>query len=142
MYKIYFLFLIAVLVRDSGAPSLSSTVTVICKVLDENDHSPMFLLPTSEIRIPENQQPSIVYITRAVDMDAGDNGALRYKIISKLHSIFISTDEYPGLRLALILPGLSSSCLVHMLLSCRKKKSFIPLSALISTFQAYFQSGF
>ncbi|OPJ75325.1 protocadherin-23 isoform B [Patagioenas fasciata monilis] len=75
-------FSIKVLVRDSGAPSLSSMVTIICKVLDENDHSPMFLLPTSEIRIPENQQPSIVYITRAVDMDAGDNGALRYKIIS------------------------------------------------------------
>ncbi|KAK2541656.1 Dchs2 [Columba guinea] len=76
------IFSIKVLVRDSGAPSLSSTVTIICKVLDENDHSPMFFLPTSEIRIPENQQPSIVYITRAVDMDAGDNGALRYKIIS------------------------------------------------------------
>lgn len=93
-------------------------------MLDENDHSPMFLLPTSEIRIPENQQPSIVYITRAVDMDAGDNGALRYKIISKLHSDFISIDQevhkqqYPGFRLALILPGLSSCCLVHMLLSC------------------------
>ncbi|XP_068260197.1 protocadherin-23 [Nyctibius grandis] len=74
-------FSIKVLVRDSGTPSLSSTVTVICKVLDENDHSPMFLLPTSEIRIPENQEPSVVYITRAVDMDAGNNGALRYKII-------------------------------------------------------------
>ncbi|PKU47422.1 protocadherin-23 [Limosa lapponica baueri] len=74
-------FSIKVLVRDSGTPSLSSTVTVICTVLDENDHSPTFLLPTFEIRIPENQQPSVVYITRAVDMDAGNNGALRYKII-------------------------------------------------------------
>ncbi|XP_053922020.1 protocadherin-23 [Cuculus canorus] len=75
------IFSIKVLVRDSGTPSLSSTVTVICKVLDENDHSPTFLLPASEIRIPENQQPSVVYVTRAVDMDAGNNGALRYKII-------------------------------------------------------------
>uniref|UniRef100_A0A663LQZ6 Cadherin domain-containing protein n=1 Tax=Athene cunicularia TaxID=194338 RepID=A0A663LQZ6_ATHCN len=76
-----------ILVRDSGTPSLSSTVTVICTVLDENDHSPMFLFSTSEIHIPENQQPSVVYIARAVDMDAGDNGALRYKIIGKLLSI-------------------------------------------------------
>uniref|UniRef100_A0A8C3J6Z4 Cadherin domain-containing protein n=1 Tax=Calidris pygmaea TaxID=425635 RepID=A0A8C3J6Z4_9CHAR len=74
-------FSIKVLVRDSGTPSLSSTVTVICTVLDENDHSPTFLLPTSEIHIPENQQPSVVYVTRAIDMDAGNNGALRYKII-------------------------------------------------------------
>ncbi|XP_014798528.1 PREDICTED: protocadherin-23 [Calidris pugnax] len=74
-------FSIKVLVRDSGTPSLSSTVTVICTVLDENDHSPTFLLPTSEIHIPENQQPSVIYVTRAIDMDAGNNGALRYKII-------------------------------------------------------------
>ncbi|XP_075356614.1 protocadherin-23 [Mycteria americana] len=74
-------FSIKVLVRDSGTPSLSSTVTVICAVLDENDHSPTFLLPTSEIRIPENEEPSVIYITQAVDMDAGNNGALRYKII-------------------------------------------------------------
>ncbi|XP_059674194.1 protocadherin-23, partial [Gavia stellata] len=74
-------FSIKVLVRDSGTPSLSSTVTIICTVLDENDHSPTFLLPTSEICIPENQQPSVIYITQAVDMDAGNNGALRYKII-------------------------------------------------------------
>uniref|UniRef100_A0A8B9S4G9 Cadherin domain-containing protein n=1 Tax=Apteryx owenii TaxID=8824 RepID=A0A8B9S4G9_APTOW len=67
--------------RDSGTPSLSSTVTVICKVLDENDYSPKFLFPVSEIRIPENQQPSIVHIALAVDEDAGNNGTLRYEII-------------------------------------------------------------
>ncbi|KAM9193151.1 protocadherin-23 [Mergus octosetaceus] len=75
------LFSIKVLVRDGGTPSLSSTVTVICKVLDENDCSPKFLFPVSEIHIPENQQPSVVYVAGAVDMDAGNNGALRYHII-------------------------------------------------------------
>nr|XP_047927782.1 protocadherin-23 [Anser cygnoides] len=74
-------FSIKVLVRDGGTPSLSSTVTVICKVLDENDCSPKFLFPVSEIHIPENQQPSVVYVAGAVDMDAGNNGALRYQII-------------------------------------------------------------
>uniref|UniRef100_A0A8C3B786 Cadherin domain-containing protein n=1 Tax=Cairina moschata TaxID=8855 RepID=A0A8C3B786_CAIMO len=74
-------FSIKVLVRDGGTPSLSSTVTVICKVLDENDCSPKFLFPVSEIHIPENQQPSVVYVAGAVDMDAGNNGALRYHII-------------------------------------------------------------
>ncbi|KAJ7419526.1 hypothetical protein WISP_53472 [Willisornis vidua] len=74
-------FSIKVFVQDSGTPSLSSTVTVICTVLDENDHSPMFLFPTSEIYVPENQQPSVVYVSQAVDKDAGNNGALRYKIV-------------------------------------------------------------
>ncbi|XP_067992853.1 protocadherin-23, partial [Melanerpes formicivorus] len=74
-------FSIKVLVRDSGALSLSSMVTVICTVLDENDHTPTFLVPDPAIQIPENQQPSVIYITQAVDMDAGNNGALRYKII-------------------------------------------------------------
>ncbi|OXB52904.1 hypothetical protein ASZ78_013298 [Callipepla squamata] len=73
-------FSIKVLVRDGGTPSLSSTATVICKVLDENDNSPKFFFPVFEIHIPENQQHSVVYIARAADMDAGNNGALRYKI--------------------------------------------------------------
>ncbi|XP_021249506.1 protocadherin-23, partial [Numida meleagris] len=73
-------FSIKVLVRDGGTPSLSSTATVICKVLDENDSSPKFFFPVFEICIPENQQPSVVYVARAADMDTGNNGALRYKI--------------------------------------------------------------
>jgi len=121
--KFVLFLLILVLVQDGGTPPLSSTVIVICKVLDENDHSPMFLLPAPEIHIPENQQPSVIYITRAVDVDAGNNGALRYKIIGKLHSIiFVSVNQevykqqYPSFRLVLILPGLP------MFLSCGKKK--------------------
>ncbi|KAM9143867.1 protocadherin-23 [Pangshura tecta] len=72
---------IKVLVRDSGTPSLSSTATVICKVLDENDNTPKFLLPVPEIQILENQEPAIVHTTLAVDIDAGINGTLRYQII-------------------------------------------------------------
>ncbi|XP_067407966.1 protocadherin-23 [Emydura macquarii macquarii] len=77
---------IKVLVRDSGTPSLSSTATIICKVLDENDYTPKFLLPASElpaseIQIPENEESAIVYTARAVDLDAGNNGTLRYRII-------------------------------------------------------------
>lgn len=87
--KFAFFLLILVLVWDSKTPSLSSTVTVVFTVLDKNDHSPMFLFPPSEIIIPENQQPSVVYIIQAVDMDFGNNGALRYKIIGKLHSIIL-----------------------------------------------------
>lgn len=136
--KFAFFLLILVLVQDGGTPSLSSTVTVICKVLDKNDHSPRFLLPASEIYIRENQQPSVIYITWAVDMDAGNNGALRYEIIGKLHFIFVSISQkvykqqYPSLRLVLILPDFPSSCLVSMLLLCggEKKKIFHPFVSI------------
>lgn len=77
------------MVRDGGTPSLSSTATVVCKVLDENDSSPEFFFPVFEIWIPENQQPSAVYLARAADMDAGNNGALRYKISGKLYLVVI-----------------------------------------------------
>lgn len=77
------------MVRDGGTPSLSSTATVVCKVLDENDSSPEFFFPVFEIHIPENQQPSAVYLARAADMDAGNNGALRYKISGKLYLVVI-----------------------------------------------------
>lgn len=117
-------------------------MTVICKVLDENDCSPKFLFPVSEIHIPENQQPSVVYVAEAVDMDAGNNGALRYHIIGKLYPIiFISVNQeackqqYLGCRLP---PALSTSFFYVE----REKKSFTPLSALISPFQAHLQSVF
>lgn len=65
-------------------PSLSSTAAIVCKVLDENDYTPEFLLPVSEMQIPENQEPTVVHTALAADMDTGNNGTLRYQIIGKL----------------------------------------------------------
>uniref|UniRef100_K7G291 Cadherin domain-containing protein n=1 Tax=Pelodiscus sinensis TaxID=13735 RepID=K7G291_PELSI len=84
---------IKVLVRDGGTPSLSSTATIICRVLDENDYTPKFLLPVPEIQIPENQEPAVVHTTLAIDLDAGDNGTLRYHIIGgNIGEYFILND--------------------------------------------------
>ncbi|XP_010211059.1 PREDICTED: protocadherin-23, partial [Tinamus guttatus] len=93
-------FYIKVLVRDSGTPSLSSTVTVVCKVLDENDYSPKFLFPVSEIYILENQQPSIVHTVLAVDEDKGNNGALRYEIIGGNAGEYFTLNSTSGKLLA------------------------------------------
>ncbi|CAM5108092.1 unnamed protein product [Eretmochelys imbricata] len=91
---------IKVLVRDSGTPSLSSTATVICKVLDENDNTPTFLLPVPEIQILENQEPTIVHTTLAVDIDAGNNGTLRYQIIGGNIGEYFSLNDTSGELLA------------------------------------------
>ncbi|EMP24920.1 Protocadherin-23 [Chelonia mydas] len=91
---------IKVLVRDSGTPSLSSTATVICKVLDENDNTPTFLLPVPEIQILENQEPAIVHTTLAVDRDAGNNGTLRYQIIGGNIGEYFTLNDTSGELLA------------------------------------------
>ncbi|XP_074850070.1 protocadherin-23 [Carettochelys insculpta] len=91
---------IKVLVRDRGTPSLSSTATVICKVLDENDHTPEFLLPVPEIQIAENQEPAIVHTILAVDMDASNNGTLRYQIIGGNIGEYFTLNDTSGELLA------------------------------------------
>ncbi|KAJ8782476.1 hypothetical protein J1605_010184 [Eschrichtius robustus] len=87
-----------VLVRDGGAPALSGTTTILCTVGDENDHAPEIIVPrhdidhAPEIIVPrhdievlENQEPGLVYTVLASDMDAGNNGAVRYHIIGKYY---------------------------------------------------------
>ncbi|XP_076995860.1 protocadherin-23 [Tamandua tetradactyla] len=81
-------FTLRVLVRDGGAPSLSSTATLLCTVEDENDHAPEFIVPSHDTEVPENQEPEVVYTILASDMDAGKNGAVQYQIT---HG---NTDEY------------------------------------------------
>ncbi|KAF7244105.1 Protocadherin-23, partial [Varanus komodoensis] len=75
------IFTIKVLARDSGNPILSSTTTVVFRVLDENDHAPKFLLPVSEIQIMENQELSTILTVLAKDEDAAENGTVQYRII-------------------------------------------------------------
>ncbi|XP_059779938.1 protocadherin-23 [Balaenoptera ricei] len=77
-----------VLVRDGGAPALSGTTTILCTVGDENDHAPEIIVPRHDIEVLENQEPGLVYTVLASDMDAGNNGAVRYHIIDG------NTDEY------------------------------------------------
>ncbi|KAJ8399247.1 hypothetical protein AAFF_G00412850 [Aldrovandia affinis] len=50
-------FTLRVVGRDSGVQPLSSTATVLCSVLDENDNAPEFMQPSFLIRVPENFPP-------------------------------------------------------------------------------------
>uniref|UniRef100_A0A8C5Q8M4 Cadherin domain-containing protein n=1 Tax=Leptobrachium leishanense TaxID=445787 RepID=A0A8C5Q8M4_9ANUR len=74
-------FLLKVLVTDGGAPSFSSTATVMCTVLDENDNTPEFLHPDVEIHVPENQELGIIHTALALDRDSGNNGRVNFQII-------------------------------------------------------------
>ncbi|XP_075716448.1 protocadherin-23 [Rhinoderma darwinii] len=74
-------FTIKILVKDGGSPSFSSSATIVCTVLDENDNAPELLLPEVEIRVPENQDLGIIHKVLAVDKDVGNNGRVQFQII-------------------------------------------------------------
>nr|XP_056711025.1 protocadherin-23 [Euleptes europaea] len=90
------IFTIKVLVRDSGSPVLSSTTSVVIRILDENDHTPKFLLPVSEIQILENQAPSVISTILAVDMDAASNGTVQCHIIDGNVRGYFALNETSG----------------------------------------------
>ncbi|KAM9456207.1 protocadherin alpha-7-like [Clarias gariepinus] len=89
---------------DSGDPPLISNVTVNVFVLDENDNSPVFLPPYSELgsvnteNIPYSAEAGyFVAKVRAVDADSGYNALLSYHITeskgTNLFRIGTSTGE-------------------------------------------------
>ncbi|XP_013080549.2 protocadherin alpha-7-like isoform X1 [Biomphalaria glabrata] len=76
----------SIMVRDKGVPSLSVTASVIIEVLDINDNTPTILFPKSQnhtILISTFPDSGII-LSRiiAYDDDSGDNGSLRFAIIS------------------------------------------------------------
>ena len=70
----------AVLAYDLGKPSLSSTVTVTVRVMDENDNSPVFIFPNdvnNTVTVPHTLSPNTAVTSlEASDVDVGRNGEL------------------------------------------------------------------
>ncbi|XP_043112667.1 protocadherin gamma-A5-like [Puntigrus tetrazona] len=93
-----------VLATDSGAPSLSSNVTVNVFILDQNDNVPVIFYPVSANgsaegveEIPRNVNAGhLVTKVRAYDADIGYNGWLLFSLqeVSE-HSLF-GLDRYTG----------------------------------------------
>ncbi|XP_013862869.1 protocadherin gamma-C3-like [Austrofundulus limnaeus] len=97
-------FQFQVVATDSGAPSLSSNVTVNVFILDQNDNAPVILYPVSSNgsaegveEIPRNVNAGhLVTKVRAYDADIGYNGWLLFSLqeVSD-HSLF-GLDRYTG----------------------------------------------
>ncbi|XP_041359660.1 protocadherin beta-9-like [Gigantopelta aegis] len=77
-------YTLAVLVKDNGSPSLTSTARVIVNVVEANSHVPYFLFPNERnhtISVPMDAEPgSIVTQLQAADEDEGKNGVVSYSI--------------------------------------------------------------
>ncbi|XP_075066026.1 protocadherin gamma-B2-like isoform X4 [Mixophyes fleayi] len=82
-------FLIQVTARDNGSPSLSSNVTLIIRIVDQNDNAPKILYPSPESGGPavfemvpfSSEQGSLITKVVAVDSDSGHNAWLSYHFI-------------------------------------------------------------
>ncbi|NXW66665.1 PCDC2 protein, partial [Eurystomus gularis] len=81
-------FQVVVQARDAGIPPLSSTVTVYIYVVDENDHAPQILYPTSTNAsaalemIPRSAYAGYL-VTKiiAIDGDSGQNAWLFFQLV-------------------------------------------------------------
>ena len=73
-------FVFRVVATDTGSKPLSSTATVMVKVIDENDVSPSFLENLFLFKISERKAPgTVVGRLIAKDLDEGVNGEFEYK---------------------------------------------------------------
>ncbi|XP_076877989.1 protocadherin Fat 2 [Brachyhypopomus gauderio] len=83
--------IIEVIACDNGAPPLSSTATVVIRVLDENDNSPRFSHKLFQVKLPERQStalPERVYRMLAHDDDVGPNGMITYTLEDSMEGRF------------------------------------------------------
>ncbi|KAL7846386.1 hypothetical protein SRHO_G00213660 [Serrasalmus rhombeus] len=64
---------------DGATPARSGTATIIIRVQDSNDNSPVFEKPSYKTRVPENTPKGTVILTvKAIDSDEGVNSELTY----------------------------------------------------------------
>lgn len=74
-------YLLEVMASDSGTPPQNSSATVQITVVDANDNAPQFTRRSYHFHINENQPAGMmVDQVQAIDLDAGDNGAVVYSL--------------------------------------------------------------
>ncbi|CAJ0938571.1 unnamed protein product [Ranitomeya imitator] len=101
-YEKYKEFIIQIIARDNGSPSLNSSTTLRICIVDQNDNSPVILYPSPEVdsstfeMVPwTSEQGSLVSKVVAVDADSGHNAWLSYFLQSSESSLF-SIDQHTG----------------------------------------------
>ncbi|XP_075131446.1 protocadherin gamma-B1-like [Leptodactylus fuscus] len=95
-------FIIQIIARDNGSPSLNSSTTLRICIVDQNDNSPVILYPSPEAdsttfeMVPwTSEQGSLISKVVAVDADSGHNAWLSYFLQSSEPSLF-TIDQHTG----------------------------------------------
>ena len=79
--------LILVYAKNNRIPALYGYTTVVVKVLDANDHAPVFSAPSYNLNVPENEGVRLIHVVRAMDTDIGLNSQISYYITGILFDI-------------------------------------------------------
>uniref|UniRef100_A0A3Q3DSY9 FAT atypical cadherin 2 n=1 Tax=Hippocampus comes TaxID=109280 RepID=A0A3Q3DSY9_HIPCM len=70
---------------DLGTPQRSAWKFLAVNVLDVNDNPPLFDQPRHVIHIPENTKvDTVVFTARATDSDIGENGKVKYTLLTSI----------------------------------------------------------
>nr|DBA30681.1 TPA: hypothetical protein GDO54_006636 [Pyxicephalus adspersus] len=96
-------FVLQVTARDNGSPPLSSNVTLIIRIIDQNDNAPKILYPSPEQgstmfeMVPFTSEPgSLITKVVAVDEDSGHNSWLSYHFMHVSEPFYFIINEITG----------------------------------------------
>ncbi|KAG8439048.1 hypothetical protein GDO86_005301, partial [Hymenochirus boettgeri] len=97
-------FSIQIMATDNGSPSLSSNITLVINIVDENDNAPTILYPSLdnsgsglfEMVKFASESGSLVTKVVAVDADSGHNSWLSYHILQMSESSPFSIGQHSG----------------------------------------------
>lgn len=83
---------------DLGVPPLSSNISFTVKILDENDHAPVFSRPLYTANVTENNNAGAVLVrVTASDRDIGVNGQTTYEIQTFESSFMFTIESNTGI---------------------------------------------
>ncbi|XP_017341106.2 protocadherin alpha-C2 isoform X2 [Ictalurus punctatus] len=102
-YEIEKEFLFHTEARDSGAPPLSSNVTVHIIIMDQNDNTPIIVSPwrahgsVVEEKIPRStDKGTLIAKVIAIDTDSVHNSRITYQFLQNTDATLFSLDQYNG----------------------------------------------
>lgn len=82
---------------DKGEPALTATQTLVIKIEDDNDHSPVFDPASYNKQVREDVKIGTVLLqVSATDVDIGLNGVVRYYVIGGDENFDFSLDQSSG----------------------------------------------
>ncbi|XP_077122285.1 protocadherin gamma-B1-like isoform X14 [Ranitomeya variabilis] len=132
-------FVIQVNATDNGFPCLSSNVTLIIHIVDQNDNAPKILYPSPDIggfssfeMVPFASEPgSLIAKVVAVDVDSGHNSWLSYDFLSLAESAFFTINQQTG-EIRTIRMFQEKDGLNHKVVVMVKDNGFPSLSATVT----------
>uniref|UniRef100_A0A6I8RNS3 Cadherin domain-containing protein n=1 Tax=Xenopus tropicalis TaxID=8364 RepID=A0A6I8RNS3_XENTR len=132
-------FKIHIMAKDSGLPSLNSSVVLRICVVDKNDNSPTVLYPSPDVggsaayeMVPfSSEQGTLVTKVVAVDADSGHNAWLSYHFLQDSETSHFIIDQYTGeIRTSRVFQ--EKDVLRHKVVVIVKDNGTPPLSATVT----------